>query len=51
MVLFLLLQLKIIRVGGGHHVHLCQPEVLYKAVDSFLCQQTLHPDFQEISKL
>jgi pimeloyl-ACP methyl ester carboxylesterase len=44
-------QLKMVRVSGGHHVHLCQPEVLDRAVDTFLLRQTLHPDFTEISKL
>lgn len=45
------MQLKMVCVAGGHHIHLCQPEVLDRAVDTFLCSHTLHPDFQEISKL
>ena len=44
-------QLKWVKVPGGHHMHLCQPEVLDTLVDSFMLTKTIPADFEEISKL
>ena len=42
-----------VKVPGGHHVHLCRPEVVAELVDRFLLVhvQKVHHDYQELSRL
>ena len=47
----LLRQLKLVKVCGGHHAHLCQPAAVGRLIDVFLLTKTLHPDYKELSKL
>ena len=46
-----LCQVKLVKVPGGHHVHLCRPEVVAKLVDGFLLAEVIHHDYQELSRL
>ena len=45
------LQIKVVKVEGGHHVHLYNPEVMNRLVEHFLLTNTIHPSYQEMSKL
>ena len=45
------LQIKLVEVEGGHHVHLYNPEVMDRLVEHFLLTTTVHPDYKELSKL
>ncbi len=44
------MQVKVVTVPGGHHVHLCDPGVMCRLVDHFLDTKTVLPEYV-VSKL
>ena len=39
------------KVPGGHHVHLCRPDVVAELVDRFLLVEEVHHDYREVSRI